>query len=420
MHLLLNKRFSRIILIAGSVVVLILLGGIWSTHPGIRDNGAGLGRNLPWGLGRPSTKNEDQEPPYYPHETTSQFFPVSMDIAGKKAKDLCASFPHYMTQRIQPVLKMGHGEKRDKIEAQLDSTSACFTQEELLIFSDLDETIRDRAVIDILADLPESYRSDNVDFENYLTMLEMRRNGTLDVDKEGMAKINGWRLDKYKFLPGVERAWAMRPGRDWYVFYETDTYVVWDNMFRFLSTLDPSKPLYMGSPSPGRMDEEKQFKTMFANGGPGYILSRAAVEKLLERRVGSDGRFVDEPLELKWLDLLRKDCCGDSVMGWVLYNLGIEVQGYWPMFNPHALHNVPYSDLYWCQPVLTLHKTTPASMPDLWRWEHSRRRMQVSQSFLLSPISHSVRCQTNITHPVRNHSYIRTSSSSTTQARPPD
>lgn len=409
MHLLLNKRFSRTFLVAGVVVILLSLAGFWSASPRLRD-GNGLGRTLPWGLGRPEQK--EKEPEYYPYETASQFFPVSMDIAGKKAKDLCASFPSYLTQRIQPVLKMGHGESRDKIEAQLDSVSACFTDEELLIFSDLNETIRDRAVIDILANLPASYRGDNPDFDNYLTMLDMRRNGTLDVDKEATKAINGWRLDKYKFLPGVERAWTMRPGRDWYVFYETDTYIVWDNLFRFLSTLDPSKPLYMGSPSPGRMDEEKKVKTMFANGGPGYILSRAAVERLLARKAGPTGHFVEPPLTLRWLDLLRKDCCGDSVMGWTLWNVDVPVQGYWPLFNPHALHNVPYSDHYWCQPVLTLHKTTPDDMVKLWRWEHSRRQMKVSyEPNLVSTSKLTV-------NPSRNLSSTKTSSNSTTPAPP--
>jgi hypothetical protein len=165
------------------------------------------------------------------------------------------------------------------------------------------------------------------------------------------------------------------------VFYETDTYVVWDNMFRFLSTLDPSRPHYLGSPSPGRVDKTmtRETKTWFANGGPGYVFSRAAIEALLARKVdAATGRYVDPPLTLRWLDLLRADCCGDSVMGWTLWNISVPLGGYWPMFNPHSLQGMPYSDLYWCQPVITMHKTTPGDMVDLWRWEHSRRLRDVS------------------------------------------
>ncbi|OIW26682.1 hypothetical protein CONLIGDRAFT_634916 [Coniochaeta ligniaria NRRL 30616] len=379
MQVLLNKRFSRTFLFAALIVVSLSLTLYWSgASPRLRDNARGHSLTLPSWLSGPADSPSAAAPEIYPYETTSQFFPVSIPDATKaKTSDLCASFPSHLTQRIQPVLKMGHGESRSKIEAQLDTVSACFSQDELLIFSDLDETIRGRSVIDILADLPESYRHDNPDFDNYLLMQEMRRNGTLDTDVEAAKKIDGWRLDKYKFLPGLERAWAMRPGRDWYVFYETDTYIVWDNLFRFLSTLDPSKPHYMGSPSPGRVDEasKDKTKTWFANGGPGYVLSRAAVEALLVRKVdGATGRYVDPPLTLRWLDLLRRDCCGDSVMGWTLWNVSIPVEGYWPLFNPHPMHGVPYSDLYWCQPVITLHKTTPGDMAELWRWEHGRRR----------------------------------------------
>lgn len=381
MQVLQNKRFSRTFLFAALVIVSLSLAGYWSASPRLRDNARDHLALPSWMRGGGSSPggNDDKQGPddeFYPYETTSQFFPVAIggDVTKAKTADLCASFPSYLTNRIQPVLKMGHGESRDKVEAQLDTVSACFSADELLIFSDLDETIRGRAVIDILADLPESYRHDNPDFEGYLAMQAMRRNGTLE-DPESKTKINGWKLDKYKFLPGLERAVAMRPGRDWYVFYETDTYVVWDNLFRFLGTLDPARPHYIGSPSPGREDEKTHTKTWFANGGPGYVLSRAAVEALLARRSSAaEGRYLDPPLTIKWLDLLRRDCCGDSVMGWTLWNVSVPVGGYWPMFNPHPMHGVPYSDLYWCQPVITLHKTTPADMAELWRWEHGRRR----------------------------------------------
>ncbi|KAI5458590.1 hypothetical protein BGZ63DRAFT_362431 [Mariannaea sp. PMI_226] len=312
-------------------------------------------------------------PDYYPFPTLSDFYPVSVDIEGKTTKDLCATFPKHVLESIQPVLKMGHGENRTKIKAQFDSVSACFEQDDLLIFSDHEETIYGHEVIDILADLPAGYYEDNPDFVDYVWQKEMRANGTLDKDKEATARINGWRIDKYKFLPMVERAWRTKPNKDFYFFFETDTYVFWDNVFRFLHTFDPEKPLYMGSPSPGRHDAIRDIKTWFANGGPGFVLSRGAIKTLLARKATSYGQFVEEPITEKWLPLLREDCCGDSVLGWALWNVGISLQGYWPMFNPHPLQGIPFSEKYWCQPVLTLHKTLPQDMVDVWRWEFSRR-----------------------------------------------
>jgi hypothetical protein len=51
----------------------------------------------------------------------------------------------------------------------------------------------------------------------------MRANGALDVDKEATDRTKGWRMDKFKFLPRIERAWKMKPNKVFYFFFETDT-----------------------------------------------------------------------------------------------------------------------------------------------------------------------------------------------------
>ncbi|RFU78999.1 glycosyltransferase family 31 [Trichoderma arundinaceum] len=315
---------------------------------------------------------------YYPYATFSDYYPVSINPANKTTEDLCATFPKHLLSLVQPVLKMGHGEDRTKLEAQLDSVSACFHPDDLLIFSDLDERIREYTAIDVLADLPAGYfdRETNPDIGNYLLQKELERNGTLDKDKEATKKVNGWIIDRYKFLPQIERAWLLKPDRPFYFFYETDTYVVWDNVFRFLSTFDPDTPVYMGSPSPGRLDRDRDIKTWFANGGPGFALSRAAVKALIQRDTSTYGQYSGPSITEEWLPLLQHECCGDSVVGWTLWNKGVALQGYWPMFNPHPLHGIPFSDRYWCQPMITLHKTSPTDMVDVWKWEFGQRKFQ--------------------------------------------
>lgn len=158
-------------------------------------------------------------------------------------------------------------------------------------------------------------------------------------------------------------------------------YVVWDNVFRFLSTFDPDTPVYMGSPSPGRHDDDRDIKTFFANGGPGYALSRAAVKALIHRDVAAHGQYSGPSVTERWYTLLEGECCGDSVVGWSLWNSGVALQGYWPMFNPHGLHVIPFGDLYWCQPIITLHKTSPKDMVDVWKWEFGQRKREVCHSF---------------------------------------
>lgn len=313
---------------------------------------------------------------YYPYETVSDYDPVSLDPANKSTADLCASFPKHLLSLVQPVLKIGHSEDRAKLDAQLDSVSACFQPDELLIFSDLDEPIRNHTAIDILANLPPKYYDQeyNPDIASYLLQRELKKNGKLDQDKEATKKIDGWKIDKFKFLPQIERAWLLKPNRPFYFFYETDTYVVWDNVYRFLSTFDPDTPVYMGSPSPGRHDDDRDIKTFFANGGPGYALSRAAVKALIHRDAAPHGQYSGPSVTERWLPLLQGECCGDSVVGWTLWNSGVALQGYWPMFNPHPLHGIPFSDLYWCQPIMTLHKTSPKDMVDVWKWEFGQRK----------------------------------------------
>lgn len=330
------------------------------------------------------------EPNFYPWDTRSQFSPVRQAIDGKTTEDLCAAFPKDLLRDIQPVLKTGHGVLHTRVEPQLQSVSACL--DNLLIFSDVDEELGGHQVIDIIADLPTSFKTDNeqLNISGYYMQKSLADNGTLEGVSPSDIGIRGWELDKFKFLPQVSRAWRMRPEKRWYVFYEADTYLVWDNIFRLLENFDPDVPLYFGSPSPGRDG------SWMANGGPGYLLSREAVRRLVKKDFGNDGAYVGSKLSERWEEEMMGNCCGDSVLGWAVHEDAKTVlSGLWPMFNPHPLHGVPFSDLYWCQPVISksanpapatpltmslkpvltlgMHKTTAADMLSLWRWEHSRR-----------------------------------------------
>jgi hypothetical protein len=162
-------------------------------------------------------------------------------------------------------------------------------------------------------------------------------------------------------------------------------------MFRHLQSLDPDQALYFGSPSPGRWNDARDQGTLFANGGPGYVLSRGAMKKLLHRRSGPTGHYIDPPITEKWRYLLGDlECCGDSVIGWVAYENEIMLQGYYPMFTQHLLRAMPFTKETWCVPIITLHKPEPHEMRDLFKWEFSHRKAAVRTilPYLLSLISH--------------------------------
>ncbi|RYN39930.1 hypothetical protein AA0114_g11186 [Alternaria tenuissima] len=188
----------------------------------------------------------------------------------------------------------------------------------------------------------------------------------------------GWVIDKHKFLPEVEKAIERNNAAEWYVFLESDTYMFWDNVFRLLENYNSSEPYYFGSPSPGRKyqsgpNPENEGQVWFAYGGAGFILSTAAAHRLVDRPSNSIG-LKGPRLAIEYMEDIRADCCGDSILGWALHDkAGMTIGGLWPMFSPHRLENVPFGRDYWCEPVISLHKTHPFLYKDLWSWENERR-----------------------------------------------
>lgn len=150
-------------------------------------------------------------------------------------------------------------------------------------------------------------------------------------------------------------------------------------MFRLLDTYDPDANIYMGSPSPGRHDAQRHDQgTWFGNGGPGYVLSRGAMKTILNRQVGPHGRYTDSSLSTQYSELTQDaECCGDSVLGYVLWLKKIPMHGLYPMFTPFILPDIPFTEENWCYPLITLHKNTPKEMVDLFKWEFEKRKQQV-------------------------------------------
>lgn len=120
-------------------------------------------------------------------------------------------------------MKTGTGESA-KTKAHLDTVSSCITN--ILVFSDLEETIGSHQSIDILADLPPSYNN-NADFAAYAAQKQAHSQG-----KPVGYSAEGWKLDRFKFLPMVDKAYQMRPRADWYVFIEADVYYFWGMLFK--------------------------------------------------------------------------------------------------------------------------------------------------------------------------------------------
>ncbi|KAJ5287909.1 hypothetical protein N7478_003595 [Penicillium angulare] len=311
------------------------------------------------------TKNP-KDPDYWTWNTITRFqiyksASKSTPPLTKTSDDLCHDFPTESLSRVQIVLKTGITESSERVDASMNGVTRCVTN--LLVVSDRATELHGHRVHDVLADLaPFAEQINSTDYKLYLDM--QRGDTTFDGAK-------GWMLDRFKFLPMIERAKAVNPTAEWFVFIETDTYFFWDNLFRLLDQFDPSVPLYFGSPSPGFGLEDGK-RVWFGYGGSGFVLSKAAVDKLTARKIGSYGEYLDPSLSERYMEVVDRDCCGDSVLGFALYQSGVRLSGMWPMFNAHPLHGIPFGGDQWCQPVISLHKSLFSDMLGLAKWESQR------------------------------------------------
>lgn len=305
-----------------------------------------------------------EESPYYTNDESRQytwrtpaFFPPLKPSHAKKPVDLCAGFPTHLLKDIQIVLRTGAGESA-RTRAHVATVTSCIS--DLLIFSDLEGEVGGHEVIDVLADLPSSY-NDNSDFAAYASQKKAYLEGRpIEYSSEG------WKLDRFKFLPMVDKAYQLRPRKSWYVFVEGDVYYFWDTLFRLLHQLDPSKMHYLGSPAPGRDG------TYFAYGGAGFVLSRG----LIQRLTGDSTQ-----LSVSYEEDIKNDCCGDAVLAYAIMNKTREpLQALYPTFAGDDLVSLEVNEERWCTPLLALHRVSPDQMASLWKWERTRPYNEVRKS----------------------------------------
>ncbi|KAF2271427.1 uncharacterized protein EI97DRAFT_437854 [Westerdykella ornata] len=289
------------------------------------------------------------------HETppSTRSHPGTDVVLGEE----CSPFSSGVMEDVVVVIKMGASEVASALPAYINRLGRC--RIDLLLFSDRDAEYHGFKIIDALRALRPEYKYKNPDFDVY-DRIQASNGASAKTDE-------GWRLDKYKFLPMMEITAHIRPDARWFVFLELDTYVNWDNMYRFLSQFDPRSPHYFGSPVwPPK-------KTVFAHGGSGFVLSRGALDKVVAR-----GRMFAENSQSPGTHLFGKDvsnmCCGDEVLAQVLKECGVPLRGYWPMFNGEKPATVRFDWEQWCEAVLTLHHVQDHEHDQLKMWEATRKR----------------------------------------------
>jgi hypothetical protein len=124
----------------------------------------------------------------------------------------------------------------------------------------------------------------------------------------------GWDADRRKNIPAYVATWARFPGRDWYIMVDDDTWVDLPNLAALVAPLNASEPLYLGNPyvisGRGCAGLRLEDGRLFAHGGSGIILSRAAVGLLVPQAPTCMRDFGE-----CW--------AGDGMLGLCLYSIGI-------------------------------------------------------------------------------------------------
>ncbi|KAF1914062.1 hypothetical protein BDU57DRAFT_455785 [Ampelomyces quisqualis] len=276
-------------------------------------------------------------------------------FGGGRRYDLAGPAPPGPACAATIVLTLGAGQVHTQLPRYLRRLGRC--KHDVLLFSDRQDSYHGLAIADALAHVRPEYRFNNADFDVYDRIQNANASAATTRD--------GRRLDKYKALPMMEWTAYLRPDAPWFVFVELDTYVNYDNLFRFLARFNPASAHYFGAPV------WPTNTPAFAHGGSGYVLSRGALQKIMAL-----GRMFGENKHFPGTHFFGQDvqntCCGDQVLAQVLKKSGVPLRGYWPMFNREPPSGVRFNREQWCEAVITLHPLQDDDFAALGAWEDAR------------------------------------------------
>jgi hypothetical protein len=286
----------------------------------------------------------------------------SDDLKGfsitKAARPACHGLPG--SGDVLLVLKTGSTELKHKLPIHIKTTLRCAS--DYLVFSDLEENIHGVQILDALESVSPAIRTKNEDFALWRFLREQGREALKNTELSGPVNPQrsdptksgnpGWLLDKWKFLPMVNRTLHEFPQKKWYVFVETDTFVFWHSLLEYFKHLDSRKSYYIGGLLGG--DDAP-----FAHGGTGFIVSRPAMEKLVS---------MYSSHQREWEDFTNGHWAGDSVLGKAFKDSGTKLLASYPLLQGAPVGNLDFSD-YWCAPSISFHFMSPPIVQDLFSFQ---------------------------------------------------
>ncbi|THY44426.1 hypothetical protein D6C99_06778 [Aureobasidium pullulans] len=270
------------------------------------------------------------------------------------------------------VLKTGSTEIQDRLPVHLATTLRCYPN--YMIFSDHEEEFQGEHIFDALEGVNPDIIAHHADFELYRSLKQSGRevlqsddlsgSDTEATQLHGKPENPGWKLDKWKFLPMINKTYHERPDMKWYVFVEADSHLLWASLLEYLAALDASKPHYTGS---------IMFigDTVFAHGGSGFMVSQPAMRVAVEQYAAHKAE-IEALTDSHW--------AGDCVLGKVFTEAGVKFTDAWPIMQGDYPGLVAYArpdgrpiadpnKRVWCYPTVSYHHLSPDMIEDFWTFE---------------------------------------------------
>ncbi|KAK6538946.1 hypothetical protein TWF694_010496 [Orbilia ellipsospora] len=278
--------------------------------------------------------------------------PLSADVYD------CPQDP--IADNIVIVVKTGATEAQEKIPALMHTSLRCVKN--VLIFSDREQDMGPYHLHEALKDTASEVKQKDAIFEFYRKQqVIFQHNGNIKSlketrDPENNRHLAAWTLGKYKNIHILERAWELVPDKDWYLFIDADTYIIWSNLLRWLPSLDPSEKVHFGS-------NIFLSNTPSTNGGSGTHLPKSVMYDLAVTHKGTAARWDQE---------IHKSCCGDYMLSKAVAEYSNELVSVRPESSGHKPATTPFLSTYWCQPVFTMHNFSAPDMIALNEYERAR------------------------------------------------
>lgn len=241
------------------------------------------------------------------------------------------------------------------------------------IYSDMAGSIAGYEVIDILKDLPQSVL-DNEQLTSYRRMKAVH-DGRFNWDAEDInfhQRNDGWANDKLKNIPMIYDAYQKSPNSKWFVFMDDDSYLLWGNLVEYLSKLDHTERIHLGSRvGLGGIQHHGKTLDSFAHGGSGVVISKGAMDVMF----GPDAKRPAKELVDHWSEGTLSQCCGDLMISWLLFEeANCTLDDFNPMppvtrFQGEPTYVLHYGPSTWCEPLMSFHHMRSHEIESVWEYE---------------------------------------------------